>query len=34
MMATRGLEDEIRFAAQKDVFTLVPKFVDDVLRPT
>ncbi len=34
MMATRGLEEEIRFAAQKDIFALAPKLVDDVLRPT
>jgi len=34
MMLARNLEDEIRFAAQKDRYTVVPKLVDGVLRPT
>ncbi len=33
MMLERDLEDEIRFAAQKDCFTVVPKLVGDALRP-
>lgn len=34
MMLSRRLEDEIRFAAQKDRFRVVPKLVDGVLRST
>lgn len=34
LMRARGLEPEIRFAAQKDSFTVVPKLIDGVLRPS
>jgi len=33
MMLSRGLEDEIRFAARKDRFTVVPELIDGLLRP-
>lgn len=33
MMLARGWEHEIRFAAQKDCFAVVPKLVDGLLRP-
>ena len=33
MMLSRNLEEEIRFAAQKDRFDVVPKLVDGLLRP-
>lgn len=33
LMLSRNLEDEIRFAAQKDCFDVVPKLVDGLLRP-
>lgn len=33
LMLARGLEPEVRFAAQTDCFAVVPKLVDGVLRP-
>lgn len=33
MMLSRGLAEEIRFAAQKSIFDIVPHLVDRKLRP-